>query len=142
RPGPGREAYLKNRNEFLAARTNLVEIDLLRVGAPTVLVASKCLSALPPYRYCVGVSRAESRQQEFYPINSEQRLPHIRVPLAAGVADVPLDLQAVLTRCWNESSYPEILRYDRPPSGPLTESEQAWCDRVLTEAGLRDVNGP
>ena len=46
------------------------------------------------------------------------------------VGDVVLDLQAVFTRTWESSGYPELLRYDGPPPGPLTPDEIAKLDQV------------
>jgi hypothetical protein len=61
----------------------------------------------------------------------------IAIPLLEGDPNVPLDLQAVFTRCWDEGPYPELLRYDGPPPGALTAEEVAWCEGVLRAAGYR-----
>jgi hypothetical protein len=43
----------------------------------------------------------------------------------------------VFTRCWEEGPYPELLLYEGPPTGPMTDEEVAWCENLLREAGFR-----
>ncbi len=76
-------------------------------------------------------------RQEVYAVLLRCRLPCVAVPLAENDRDVPLDLQAVFTRCWEEGPYPELLRYDGPPPGPLAADEVSWCEELLHAAGLR-----
>jgi hypothetical protein len=136
-PGSGRESYLKKREEFWASGTNLVEVDLLREGQPTVRISPEKLAGLQPYHYLVGVTRHWPARQEVYARSLRQALPRIAIPLAADDRDVTLDLQAVFTRCWDEGPYPELLRYDGPPLGRLAPQELAWCEQRLREAGVR-----
>ncbi len=135
--GEGRDSYLRKREEYWAAGTNLVEIDLLRVGQPTVRVSAENMATLSAWRYLVAVTRRWPSRQEVYAIPLSRRLPRIAVPLAVDDRDVPLDLQAVFTRCWDEGPYPELLRYDGPPPGTLTPDEVRWCEDALRQAGLR-----
>ena len=88
-------------------------------------------------QYIACVSRPDSSQQDVYRIPLRQRLPKIAVPLAPEAADVPLDLQAVFTRCWNEGPYAALLRYERPPPGKLSDADLAWCQEQLKKAGFR-----
>src|SRR5260370_6131955 len=136
-PGSGRDSYLKKREEFWASATNLVEIDLLREGQPTVRLSAEQLARLQPYLYLVAVTRRWRSRQEVYPVRLRKRLPRLGIPLGADDKDVTLDLQAVFTRCWDEGPYPELLRYDGPPPGRVTPEEVTWCEQVLREAGLR-----
>jgi hypothetical protein len=66
----------------------------------------------------------------------ERRLPRVAIPLAEDDNDVLLDLQAALTRCWDEGPYPELLPYDGPAPGELTDAERHWCGQRLREAGM------
>jgi hypothetical protein len=135
--GEGRASYLRKREEFWAAGTNLVEIDLLRTGEPTVRVSAENLASLQPWRYLVSVTRLWPSRQEVYAVPLQRRLPRIRIPLSGEDPDVLLDLQEVFTRCWDDSPYPEILRYDGPPPGRMAAEDIRWCEEVLRQAGLR-----
>jgi hypothetical protein len=135
--GAGRISYLRKRKEYRAGGANLIEIDLLRVGRPTVGVSQKRLATLRPWHYLVGVRRRRPARQEVYALPLTHRLPRVAVPLSKDDPDVVLDLQAVFTRCWEEGPYPELLRYDGPPPGNLTAEELRWCEDMLCQAGLR-----
>ena len=129
RSGAGRTSYLQKREEYWESGTNLVEIDLLRQGDPTVRVAKPKLDLLRPWHYLTAVTRRWPSRQEVYPVILQRRLPRVSIPLA--------DLQAVFTRCWEEGPYPGLLRHDGPPPGTLTPEEVGWCEERLREAGMR-----
>jgi hypothetical protein len=132
--GAGRTAYLAKRDQYEAADANVIEIDLFRGGQPTVQLGKSELDSLRPWRYLVAVSRWPSLH-EIYAFPLERRLPKIAVPLAYGDNDVPLDLQSIFARAWDEGPYPEVLHYDGPPPGDLSGEEQRWCREQLTKAG-------
>jgi hypothetical protein len=134
-PGPGRTSYLAKRDQYLVNGVNIVEIDLLRHGQPTVALNPHQLDSLQPWRYLVAVSRCPT-PHEIYAFPLERRLPKIAVPLDYGDRDVPLDLQAAFQRTWDEGPYPELLHYDRPAPAELSPSEQLWCREQLTKAGF------
>jgi hypothetical protein len=136
-PGSGRNAYFRKREEFWDSGTNLVEIDLLRDGALTVRVSAERLAGLRPWHYLVAVTRRSPARQEVYASPLQRRLQRVAIPLASDDHDVPLDLQAVFTRCWDEGPYPEVLRYGGPPPGTMTPEEVSWCEKLLREAGRR-----
>lgn len=137
RPGAGRDSYLKKREELWTCGANLVEIDLLRAGSPTVRVSVDHLESLRPWHYVVAVSRLLPARQEVYTFILDHRLPRIAVPLLDGDRDVPLDLQAVFTQCWIDGPYPELLDYDGPPPGKLTATEKRWCTAQLRSKSKR-----
>jgi hypothetical protein len=132
--GAGRKQYLKKRREFRSARANLVEIDLLRFGKPTVRIGAAELAALQPWRYLAVVTRWPNRE-EVYPVALQNRLPRLAIPLTPQDQDIRLDLQAVCARCWQEGPYPELLRYDGPRPGEMTPQELPWCSERLRQAG-------
>lgn len=135
-PGPGRTSYFRKREELWDGGANLVEIDLLRTGQPTVRVSDDHLESLRPWRYLVAVTRCWPSQQEVYAWPLARNLPRVAVPLADDDPDVVLDLPAAFRRCWDEGPYPELLHYDQAPPGELTEAEQQWCEQRLLGAGL------
>jgi len=130
RPGPGRAAYLQKRDELWDARANLVEIDLLRGGEPTVRVSSEKLSQLAPWHYLTVVTRAHPTRQEIYSTLLTRPLPKMAIPLDSEDVDIVLELQMVFARSWSEAGYPQLLDYDGDPPGPLTPEETEWCVRI------------
>jgi hypothetical protein len=137
RAGPARTSYLQQRKEFSGRGVNLVEIDLLRAGEPTVRVPADGLAGLSPWHYLAVASRHWPTRQEVYAAPLTQRLPRVAVPLFKDDPDVVFDLQAAVTRCWDEGPYPELLRYEGSPPGTLTPDELRWCEDMLRQAGLR-----
>ena len=133
--GEGRKSYLQKGDELWKAGANLIEIDLLRRGQPTVRVPSGRLDELQPFHYLVAVSRWFPSQYEVYPIGLRDRLPKVAIPLTNGDPDVMLDLQAAFGRCWESGAYPELLRYEQSLAG-LTKSDVTWCRKQLRAAGL------
>lgn len=137
RAGPARTSYLQQREEFWGRGANLVEIDLLRAGEPTVRVPSDRLTTARPWHYLIATTRHWPARQEVYAVPLNHHLPRIVVPLAENEPGAVLDLQTAFTRCWDEGPYPELLRYDGPPPGALTPDEVRWCEDILRQAGLR-----
>jgi hypothetical protein len=135
--GSGRMSYLQKREESWAAGTNLIEIDLLREGEAMVRVSQEKLDQLRPWHYLVAITRRWPSRQEIHAIPLQRRLPRIAVPLGPDDKDVPLDLQAAFTRCWDEGPYPELLHYEGAPPGHLTPEDLAWCDAALRAGGFR-----
>jgi hypothetical protein len=138
RAGTGRTSYLSKRDEYRAAGANIVEIDLLRAGDPTVRLSPQTITKLRPWHYLVVVNRWPARQ-EVYSIPLQRRLPRVAVPLSPQDKDVTLDLQAAFTRSWDEGPYPELLHYDKSPPGNLTAEDVAWCETALQSAGYRGI---
>jgi hypothetical protein len=136
--GEGRTSYLEKREEYRRGGANLVEIDLLRAGQPTVRVSKEKLASLSPWRYLVAVTRIRPSQEEVYHVQLAHRLPRVRVPLSNGDPDVVLDLQAAFDRAWNEGPYPDLLNYDGPPPGPISDEEAQWCRERIAAAGFVD----
>jgi len=55
-------------------------------------------------------------------------LPTIGVALPLGQADVPLDLQAVMTTLFERYRYAELLNYSGPPPAPALPLDNArWA---------------
>jgi hypothetical protein len=129
--GGGREEYLSKRRRLLLSSAHLIEIDLLREGARVPM-----RDPLPAAPYFVFLSRAEDRPYiEVWPIALSQRLPAVPVPLLAGDADVPLDLQEALTNIYDLLGYDLAIDYRKPPEVPFSPEEAEWADRILE--GLR-----
>jgi hypothetical protein len=138
RSGPGRELYLKKQGELLAGQVSLVEIDLLRAGRAVLAVKPRRIP--PAYRtpYRMVVRRGWlPLQAELYAVPLRERLPSIRVPLRQTDADVTLDWQALLDRCYDNGGYQDDLDYEDEPDPPLPPDDAAWADALLREKGRR-----
>jgi hypothetical protein len=134
--GPGRELYRQKQRDLAAGRVSLVEIDLLRAG-PHVLqvpLAQYPPSYGTPYKVCVH--RGWKASAEIYRVPLRERLPAIRIPLRDTDADVPLDLQALVTQVYRHGRYDDI-DYTVPPVPPLGPEDEAWADELLRTAGKR-----
>ncbi len=59
-----------------------------------------------------------------YPIRLEQRLPGVSIPLLPGDADVPLSIQSVFDRAYDEGPYFRVVRYGEAPIIPPLRAEQ------------------
>jgi Protein of unknown function (DUF4058) len=132
---PGREKYLSEQRETLAGQAHLVEIDLLRGGAHITAVPRDIASAKAgPFDYHVCVHRFE-RPRDFlvYPIQLEDRLPGVAIPLLPGDPDVPLALQGVFDRAYNAGPYRRALDYQvEAIVPPLSAAQLEWVKRCLS----------
>lgn len=66
------------------------------------------------------------------------QLPTINVPLRPTDLDVPLDLQALLARCYENGGYDDI-DYRAEPGPPLPPVAARWAARLFHRAGRRGV---
>ena len=64
-----------------------------------------------------------------------ESLPVIHIPLSAGDADVPIDLQAALAEVYERGAYARLLDYNAPLTEPLTSEDAAWADTLLATGG-------
>jgi hypothetical protein len=99
-------------------------------------VSQSKLASLQPWRYLVAVTRQSPSIEEVNHFRLDERLRRIKVPLANDDPDAVLDLQAAFTRAWEEGPYPELLYYEGPPPGTLTDDEAAWVCERLKEAAV------
>ena len=138
RAGESQEAYLAKQRETLVSRTHLVEIDLLRAGAPTVAVTRLGGQESPRRDYTVCLHRAETGSRfEVWPVTIRQALPRITVPLLEADPDVTLDLQRLVNHCYDAGRFARQLDYAQEPNPPLTTDDALWADALLRERGLR-----
>ncbi|MCS6841521.1 MAG: DUF4058 family protein [Roseiflexus sp.] len=128
------DAYERKRREIIRSPIHLLEIDLLPGGRRPPLA-----TPWPPAPYVVMLSRADQRPQvEIWPIQLQDLLPIVPVPLRAPDPDVPLDLSAALNDAYAEGRYNLRIDYrNPPPPPPLTPADEAWHTERLAAAGLR-----
>ena len=128
--GDGRIEYLAKRQRILLSTAHLVEIDLLRSGRRVPME-----QPLPPAPYFVLVSRAECRPLvDVWPIELDQPLPVVPVPLLAEDADVPLDLGLAFTTVYDVVGYDLAVDYAAPPEVLLEGADAAWAAERMRRA--------
>ena len=131
--GPGRVSYVAKQTEVRQSTAHLVEIDLLRTGPHVAAIPEWAARQHGPYDYLICVNPAGGLRDRFqlYPRGLRQRLPRIRLPLAAPDLDAVLDLQAVLARAYEAGGYADRVDYGQPCRPVLSPDDQAWADALL-----------
>jgi hypothetical protein len=139
RPGAGREEYLRKQSDLLPSDIHLLEIDLLRGGLYTIAAPEEDLRGEHGrWDYVVSLHRAgRPDEYEVWPRLMRERLPRVLVPLTGGYEDVPLDLQAVLDRAYDEGMFARRVAYTADPETPFSAEDTVWADTLLRQKGLR-----
>lgn len=131
--GDDRQAYLAKRNEYLANRLNLVEIDLLRGGQRSPI------GEHPPEvaDYCVVVCRGwEFPLAGFWTFTIRDPLPEIPIPVSQDLPDTLLPLRDCVDRTYDEGRYAEALPYDEPLRPRPAKRDSAWLREVVSQRQL------
>jgi hypothetical protein len=129
--GRGYREYLEKRQRLLSSTTHLLEIDLLRNGRRVPMQ-----QPLPAAPYFVFLSRAEKRPiLEVWPIQLNEKLPTVPIPLLSGDADASLDLQLALDTIYDALGYDLSVDYASPPDIPLKGEWAIWAAERLNTAG-------
>jgi hypothetical protein len=131
----GRKAYLNKRDEGKNAGANLVEIDLVLQGQPTLEYSR---DGLPDWDYAVTVTRCtQPERYEIYTATLQKRLPRFRLPLASDDRDTVLDLHTAFNRCYEQGGFGSQIDYRRDPPVPLSDEDRRWLDELLKQQKLR-----
>lgn len=144
-PGADRHAYESKQQAILNSDTNLIEIDLLRVGRrllPFLELFYEIDRFNPDYLIMLNrSSRREGHWVDFtgYPVKLRDPLPCIPVPLLEPDPDVLLDLQVAFNRVYAEGPYTRKIDYRADPEPPLEDEDAVWADQLLRAVGLREV---
>jgi hypothetical protein len=108
-PGEGQELYRRNQREYLQGGVSLVEIDLLRSGRRVLALSPARIPPSHRTTYQICVTRGyRPRTYEVYRASLREPLPVIRVPLRSKDADVTLNLQTLIDRCYHHGRYDDI----------------------------------
>ena len=131
--GADRRDCLGKRAEVRASTAHLVEIDLLRAGAPMPVIGDA-----PPGCYRIIVANGRLRPQaDLYAFGLREAIPEFVLPLGKGDAGVIVNLNVVLRHVYSHGSYNMFIDYGRDPEPPLSDGDRAWVDGLLRERGLR-----
>jgi hypothetical protein len=136
--GEGLDTFVAKRDEMLDAGVNWVEIDLVRRGNWRRLLAPYACPAdgVPEYRATVRLA-AEPAAVYVYPLPLRCPLPPVPIPLRATDAELPLDVQRLVSDAYVDDRYGETLNYTTPLDPPLAPDDAAWADALLRAAGRR-----
>jgi hypothetical protein len=127
RLGEGRTVYEKKRRSVLNSLSHLIEIDLLRGGAPMAMVGAEGTH----YRILVSQS-AQRPMADLYGFNLQDPLPTFPLPLKSPDADLMVNLQDIFAGIYDRASYDLRLDYTQampPPALPQTEKQ--WVETLL-----------
>lgn len=125
--GKGRETYEDKRQEILASPTNLVEIDLLRIGKPMPIMGK-----IPESHYRLLVARKNSRPlAQLYPFSLRSSIPKFSLPLKLGDTEPVVDLQQLLGEIYEQASFDLAIDYTQQPIPPLKEEDKIWLQEIL-----------
>lgn len=129
------DEYLRKRRELLRSQTHLIEIDLLRGGTRPPLQRP-----VPTAAYYVVLSRVSKRPYvAVWPIQLQDKLPVLPVPLVDPDPDVALDLNAMVAVVYERGGYSVLIDYQNPPPPPpLSNNELIWMEQLLRP--LRERN--
>ncbi|MEM7131443.1 MAG: DUF4058 family protein [Chloroflexota bacterium] len=126
--------YLQKRSDILRSTAHLIEIDFLRGGERPPLA-----EPVPAAPYYITLSRASSRPNvTVWPIQFQNTLPAIPIPLTVPDEDVMVDLAVALADVYERGGYATLIDYNRPPPLPqLSEEDAVWLNKCLHEQGVK-----
>lgn len=129
-----RSQYQHKRMKILSSLTNLVEIDLTRIGKPFPMK----VQGKSDYR--IVISRHTQRPKaDIYLFGIRDKIPDIPIPLRQGETEPILPLNQMLHELYDLGSYDLVINYQKTPQPPLPESDAKWVAQLLTEQILAKV---
>lgn len=133
----GQTQYRRKVREMRQSGVGLVEINLLRAGPCCMVLDEIDIPASLRTRYLTAVVRGYNWSAvEIYQMPLREKLPVIAVPLREHEKDVTLDLQTLISQCYERGGYDDINYRDEPVPN-LKESDREWMNNLLVESGHR-----
>jgi hypothetical protein len=132
--GRSRDDYQKKQRDLLDSEAHFLEIDLLRGGLHTVAVEESSLLATyeSEWDYIVCLHRAgQGEHFSCWPFTVRESLPTVPVPLSKTHTDVPLALQMLLEKCYDDGPFRRTVDYNSQPTPRLKRSDAAWVQDLL-----------
>jgi hypothetical protein len=123
--------YRKKRQRLYSANVHLIEIDFLRRGTRPFNHPR-----LPDVAYLVTLTLAGSGVTDLWPVNLQDMLPTIPVPLRQPDPDAVLDLQAAMNAIYDEAGYDLSSDYTQTPPPPVFSK----LDTEWIQARLRNLS--
>jgi hypothetical protein len=123
-----RSRYLAKREEYLAARTNLVEIDLLRDGQRMPM--GRPSSPGGDYYYVVARGASYPAVQ-VWRFTVRDRMPNFPLPLLERDGDLAIPFQSLFDAVYDTKRYSTRIDYSLPPIPPLRSLDAEWAADLL-----------
>ncbi|MEM7132816.1 MAG: DUF4058 family protein [Chloroflexota bacterium] len=129
----GRPKYMSKRSDVIHTKTNLVEIDLLRVGTRVLELEKQT------YDYSIIISASRTRPRAYiFPFTAREPIPPFILPLTENDDEPTVDLNQILHDLYDRAGYDLRINYRAEPVPPFADPDTAkWIDTLLHEAGLR-----
>jgi hypothetical protein len=105
----GRSTYENKRRRILASSTNLIEIDLLRLGEPMSIMGA----VDDDYRILVSRS-ADRPDADLYTFSLRTSIPAIPIPLRAREPEPIIDLQKLVNEIYDRARFDLAIEYSQP----------------------------
>ena len=136
RSGKGRSIYEAKRTEILTSMTNLIEIDVLRLGQPMEMIGAT------KSQHRILVSRPFDRPEaDLFRFDLQDPIPHFPVPLRPESPDAIVDLQAILNETYQRGRLDLSIDYSQEQLLNrllgLSESDQDWVLSTIDTAKNR-----
>jgi hypothetical protein len=98
----------------------------------------------PRVAYYVMLSRADCRPTvDVWPIQWQDRLPVLPIPLLEPDPDAVFDLGAAVAEVYERSGYANLINYTRqPPPPPLDENSVRWLEDHLRSHPISNIQYP
>jgi hypothetical protein len=130
--GEGRLQYERKRLQVLASSTNLIEIDLLRLGTP---LPFRMRNGDSTSDYRIVVSRAQLRPRaDLYLFNVRDPIPDFPMPLRPDEPEPILPLNQILHELYDRAGYDLAIDYHQAPDPPLSRTDARWATQLLRHA--------
>jgi hypothetical protein len=129
RGGRDREKYLAKREELFDASVSIVEIDLLRAGAPMPYTE---VAAQADYRILIR-HRTRPSRLKIYPFQVRQPIPIFPLPLLPDDQEPLVNLNELLAGVYERAGYDLIINYAQAPIPPLREEDARWANELLAK---------
>ncbi|MFM9959640.1 MAG: DUF4058 family protein [Planctomycetaceae bacterium] len=131
----GRTDYRRKQQDYLDARVNLVEIDLLRGGEYVLAAALKRIPQAKRRLYMMSVQCRTTTK--LFGASLREPLPVIPIPLRPKDRDVSLNIQQIINLVYERGRYAK-LSYQADPEPPFSPEDAAWVDELLREHKRRN----
>jgi hypothetical protein len=130
--GDTRKEYLAKRQKLMLTWTNLVEVDLLRVGDPMPMPIREDVRSAS-YRIVIRRPWA-SPSGRLYAFGVRSPIPDLPIPLIEGDEEPIVRLNDLLHTLQERARYSKRVRYDLPPTPPLGEGDASWAREIIARS--------
>jgi hypothetical protein len=122
----GRTVYESKRQKILASATNLVEIDLLRLGESLPILG------VTNTDYRILVSRSHQRPDaDLYGFNLQDPIPSFPVPLRLGEVEPVINLQKLMNEIYERARFDLAIDYSQILKPALPAEQETWVREIF-----------